>query len=220
MAEEQEFGQLVGGGINVAEKSEAETAGTNTLFLSINYGIRLKSTRIKVEQRNIGGDVLIWGSGDFGLWGTYKWGSAPTNSFILGHISAGVLGTAQLGSNVSSWGTVETIYDEQTLTDNGRAEVVKFLDSDATVKYPDSLIVGTDSTEFNSTDSTLKKPVGVQDSWSTDVVTNKIATFIGSINSVNNLNGSTIKEVGLTRAGTEKVTLDTDAGQSEANIAI
>jgi len=56
----------------------------------------------KIQQANIAGDTLIWGSTDFGLWGTFKWGSAANTSFVLGHSLAGILGTSKLGSQTST----------------------------------------------------------------------------------------------------------------------
>lgn len=56
----------------------------------------------KVQISNIGGDTLIWGSPSFGIWGQFKWGNQATFGFVLGHATAGVLGTSKLGSNTST----------------------------------------------------------------------------------------------------------------------
>jgi hypothetical protein len=56
----------------------------------------------KITTTSIAGDTLIWGSSDFGVWGTSKWGSGANTSFVLGHSIAGVLGTSKLGSQASS----------------------------------------------------------------------------------------------------------------------
>lgn len=55
-----------------------------------------------IKQKNIAGDTLIWGSPDYGIWGTYKWGSAASSSFVLGLAKLGVNG---LGSVTSDWGS-------------------------------------------------------------------------------------------------------------------
>jgi len=55
----------------------------------------------KIQSASIAGDVLIWGSTDFGIWGTGKWGDTANISFVLGNVSAAVLGTSKLGSQTS-----------------------------------------------------------------------------------------------------------------------
>ena len=55
----------------------------------------------KITTTNIAGDTMIWGSDDFGIWGTAKWGSTANISFVLGNISAAILGTSKLGSQSS-----------------------------------------------------------------------------------------------------------------------
>lgn len=67
-----------------------------------NTGLKVPVPRYrKVLSKNIAGDSLIWGSPDFGIWGSFKWGNTATFGFILGHSVAGVLGTSKLGSNAS-----------------------------------------------------------------------------------------------------------------------
>ena len=53
---------------------------------------------------------MIWGHAQLGIWNQVKWGSSPV-SFVLGHVTAGVLGTSKLGEgNVPNW---ELVYDEE-----------------------------------------------------------------------------------------------------------
>lgn len=56
----------------------------------------------KVVTQNMAGNTLIWGNPSFGTWGSFYWGGSPQTSFVLGHPSAGVLGTSKLGSQLSA----------------------------------------------------------------------------------------------------------------------
>lgn len=64
-------------------------------------------SNLVVKLKNIAGDVLIWGSSDYGTWGVYKWGSAANASFILGLAKLGVNG---LGSVSSDWGNNQVLH--------------------------------------------------------------------------------------------------------------
>jgi hypothetical protein len=55
-----------------------------------------------ITTANIAGDTLIYGSSDFGIWGTARWGSTANISFVLGNSLAAILGTSKLGSQTSS----------------------------------------------------------------------------------------------------------------------
>lgn len=77
-----------------------------------------KERYIKVYEKNIGGDVGIYGNSDFGVYGVAKYGSEADQSFILGKSK---LGLNALGSKTSeevlkvvkSYGEyTETFYDE------------------------------------------------------------------------------------------------------------
>ena len=52
----------------------------------------------KIQYKNVAGESLIYGSTDFGIFGTAKWGSVAKTSFILGGALTSVLGTSLLGS--------------------------------------------------------------------------------------------------------------------------
>jgi len=75
----------------------------STLPVFIRNELVVGNYRIQEKQQNIAGNTLIWGNADFGIWGSYYWGSSAQTSFILGHSVAGVLGTNILGSNVSDF---------------------------------------------------------------------------------------------------------------------
>jgi hypothetical protein len=79
---------------------------------------RLQATQ--VYQKNIGGDTLIWGNENFGIWNSFKWGDAETQSFILG---LGILGLNALGDRASEFELVRVvspnnIFSEPFLGDN------------------------------------------------------------------------------------------------------
>ena len=61
----------------------------------------LQPRYMEIQQRNIAGDSMIWGSTEFGVWGDAKWGSVTTTSFILGKPTSAILGTSKLGSQTS-----------------------------------------------------------------------------------------------------------------------
>lgn len=88
---------------------------TKTLSLKRN---KEKITLIELstifQTTNIGGDTLIWGNANFGIWNQYKWGNSSNTSFILGNIIAGVLGTSKLGSQASSLSTIRVLNPSDT----------------------------------------------------------------------------------------------------------
>lgn len=55
----------------------------------------------KLVSRQIAG-AMIWGSAEFGLWGTAEWGDGTGGSFILNSSEFGILGTNKLGAGGSS----------------------------------------------------------------------------------------------------------------------
>ena len=76
-----------------------------------------------IQEANIAGETLIWGSSIFGIWGTSKWGDSANISFVLGNSSAAILGTSKLGSQTSElvnhWvGQYENEYTEYFLDDD------------------------------------------------------------------------------------------------------
>jgi hypothetical protein len=56
----------------------------------------------QIQQANIAGETMIWGSSTFGIWGTAKWGGTANTSFVLSNSGAGILGTSKLGSQTST----------------------------------------------------------------------------------------------------------------------
>ena len=77
----------------------------------------------KISTQNIAGDTMIYGSVDFGIWGTAKWGSTANISFVLGNSAAAILGTSELGSQISAEvdhfiQQYENIYTEDFIDDD------------------------------------------------------------------------------------------------------
>lgn len=67
-------------------------------FATDNFQVQHQAT--VVSQKNIGGDVLIWGNDGFGQWGSFKWGTTASQSFILG---LSLLGVNALGDKSSEY---------------------------------------------------------------------------------------------------------------------
>jgi len=59
-----------------------------------------------IYQKNIGGETLIWGNENFGIWNNYKWGNTASQSFILG---LGKLGINTLGERSSELEVVRVV---------------------------------------------------------------------------------------------------------------
>jgi len=83
------------------EKGQSEVVSQLTSFLDSLDVNDDPENNLAVKFKNIAGDTLIWGSTDFGIWGTFKWGSDANTSFILGLSKLGING---LGSVSSDWG--------------------------------------------------------------------------------------------------------------------
>lgn len=94
------------------KKLETKQDNTDILqrYLSFteNVNVSAKQGRVRVRVRNIAGNSLIYGSPVFGIWESFKWGSTMNTSFVLGHPSAAILGTSELGSQSSEF-TVESV---------------------------------------------------------------------------------------------------------------
>lgn len=67
-------------------------------FSTDNFQVQHQAT--VVSQKNIGGDVLIWGNSALGQWGQFKWGTQASQSFILG---LSLLGVNALGDKSSEY---------------------------------------------------------------------------------------------------------------------
>lgn len=81
--------------------------------------LEIKHQATVIEQKNIGGDVLIWGNDVFGIFGSYKWGNTASQSFILG---LSQLGINALGDRSSSFEVVRVsppnnLFEEYFLSD-------------------------------------------------------------------------------------------------------
>jgi hypothetical protein len=68
--------------------------------------INVKHQALILSQKNIGGDVGIWGNPNFGVWGTSKWGNEASQSFILG---LSKLGLNALGDKSSEFEIVRIV---------------------------------------------------------------------------------------------------------------
>ena len=120
----------------------------------------------KVQQANIAGDTMIWGSSDFGIWGTAKWGDTASISFVLGNSSAAILGTSKLGSQTSEevdhWvEQYENEYTEEFVDDD-------FEDTDGTGTWLTGVILTGEILKSSSID------------YNNSTVTSALATFTGS----------------------------------------
>lgn len=73
---------------------------------------------IRIKQRSLSGDTLIWGNSFFGTWNSQNWGNTAQSSFILGHTSAGVLGTSKLGITASDYITLRVVHPGRRYVDN------------------------------------------------------------------------------------------------------
>jgi len=201
----RELGQALGNTIDSGEAGDGTQPGTtHSYFVLGSYGIRLRTTRIKVEKKSVG-----------------------TTGFILGHPTVGVLGTGVLGvGNAGSYATVETLYDIQPLVDNGRKAINYFLgkeDSDITTYgYPTYLIAGTDDTAFIKSDSKMLTELGGTNDVTGDASVSKIATFVCIARSTDNaiVNGNTIKEVGLAAGGRTYYQVDAETGVKRVDVTL
>lgn len=86
-------------------------------FATDNFEV--KKQAIIIEQKNIGGEMLIYGNESFGTWGAFKWGNEASQSFILG---LSRLGTNALGDKASEFAVVRilppnNVFDEFFITD-------------------------------------------------------------------------------------------------------
>lgn len=71
----------------------------------------------KIESRNIGGSIGIYGNPAFATYGTSTYGNTPTTGFILGSALAGVLGANKLGETGSSFELIRVIPPNRTFVE-------------------------------------------------------------------------------------------------------
>ena len=88
---------------HVKKQFSGDSGGVATRFEYFQTDLKLQDSGLRMYTRSIAGDALIWGNSNFGIWGSGLWRASTNTSFIMGHAVAGVLGTCQLGSNLSAW---------------------------------------------------------------------------------------------------------------------
>jgi len=198
-----EIGELIGENLK-QQKARSETQGLepgtiSSYFVFGNYKFKIRITKILIEQQNIGGDTLVWGNSVFGVWGSFKWGSAANQSFILGNPYAGVLGTSPLGSQASSYSTVEELILNQTIPTIAREEIAKWL-AGQSADYPTHMALGTGTTAYSEDDTALETEIA-RKTISYDVSTSKTVEYILEILSTDTTyHSDTFREVGLFNA--------------------
>jgi hypothetical protein len=176
-----------------------EPGTISSYFVFGNYKFQIRVTKILIETQNIGGESLIWGNQTFGIWNSFKWGDTTTTSFILGNSLAGVLGTNKLGTQSSSYETVEEVILNQTIPTIARYEIAKWLAGESADK-PSYLALGTDSTAYDSSDTTLGSEIA-RKSVSYDIDTDKTVEYqIEILTTETEYHSDTFREVGLLNA--------------------
>jgi CO/xanthine dehydrogenase Mo-binding subunit len=89
------------------KRLEAKQDNTDIVQKYLNFNENLDvvpvTGRVRTRTKNIAGDTMIWGSSDFGIWGTAKWRGTANISFVLGNSKAAILGTSLLGSQASAY---------------------------------------------------------------------------------------------------------------------
>lgn len=91
-----------------------------TQILSLYRDFKPRRRYSKLQKQSIAGDTLIWNHPNYGIWNSYKWGSTAQVSFILGHLSYGILGTSKLGIQTSSAITVKLVQGDMTYYEDFR----------------------------------------------------------------------------------------------------
>lgn len=135
-----------------------EPGTISSYFVFGNYRFKVRVTKILIETQSIGGDNVVWGNVNFGVWNSQKWGDVSQSSFILGNALAGVLGTSKLGSQNSSYETVEEIFLSQTIPTIAITEVSKWLGGEAS-DFPNYMAIGTGTTAYSETDTALETEI-------------------------------------------------------------
>jgi len=159
-------------------KTELIKPGTrNQRIIFGDYRLKIKSTRCKIEYRDIG------------------------SAFVLGHPDNGVLGTSALGSGtMGSWTEIETINTSQEITDSAKDLVATWL-KDGSGNGMDYIAVGTSSTAYSVDDDTALGSELDRKEVSVDTSTDAKIIFTMEVKSTDStIIGNTIKEVGLLNA--------------------
>lgn len=173
----------------------------NTYFMRGQYFLKARITQITIEQRSIAG-------------------------FILGHATYGVLGTSRLGGgNTGNWTTIETINDVSKLTNVGKYEVAKFLNSNTDADSPDSahapthIAVGTSDTAFDASQTYLVDEKVRKAVTATAGTTGKLVLTASVMSTDTQAMSQTLKEVGIVLDGSASGTI-TSAGAQTVDIVL
>jgi len=172
-------GEAIGIGLREKEnmKNElVEAGGIHTRFLLGKYRVKIRTTKLLIEKRAIN-DSFIWGHPSNGIWGTAKWGDRR-----------------------GSWNNVELKYDIQKLTTAGREEIAKWLAGES-ANYAQYAAFGDGTAEFSEDDTALSGTEIDRVETSADTNTDKILDLQVEVKSAGNtLIGNTVSEVGIFNA--------------------
>lgn len=207
------------------QRSRGETQGLEpgsitSYFVFGDYKFKVRVTKILVEQQNLGGNSLIWGNSSFGTWGSFNWSSGASagiygninsvygtslysigTGFILGNPTFGILGTSQLGGEISAYATTEEIILTQTIPTIARNHVAKWLASEGSTS-PTYIALGTGSTAYSETDTNLEAEIAYK-TISLDIGTDQRVEYQVEILSTDtSFHSDNFREVGLRNAET------------------
>ena len=87
----------------IKDKSDVKNELTSVpdiipVYKRFTNSVNPKRHSIQLYEKNIAG-AMIWGSSEFGVWGSDSWGDSGGSAFILNSSNFGVLGTNQLGGS-------------------------------------------------------------------------------------------------------------------------
>lgn len=82
------------------------------------------------------------------------WEKVYNDSFVLGHTTKGVLGTAKLGDRSDAWKIISETGGAEQLTETGKEVIIRFIKGD-TLAHFNYVAYGTDSTTFNVNQTSL-----------------------------------------------------------------
>ena len=95
---------------------ELESSSTDLLLHIIDLDREMIYERryMQLLKRSVAGESGIYGSALYGVYGTAKYGSVASTTFVLGSSVYGILGTGELGSNVSTYTIVKILQGDNT----------------------------------------------------------------------------------------------------------
>lgn len=112
-------------------KSQVNLNGqANKVFKTFLDSFGVHEQAFKLEERNIGGSIGIYGNPAFGIYGTATYGNTPVTGFVLGNVLAGILGTNELGETGAAFKTVRVIPPNRNFTERFLGTV--FVDDSST----------------------------------------------------------------------------------------